>query len=101
MGKYIKSDKVAKDQQIEVGDLVRIHQKIYEDDKTRIQIFEGTVLAIKNRQENAMLMVRKMSEDKVAVERIYPLNSPHIDKIEVKKKGNFRKSKLYYLRNSN
>lgn len=98
MGKYIKSDKVVKELEFKVGDVVRVHQKIYEDEKTRIQVFEGTVIAIKNRGDNTSFTVRKMSEDKVAVERIWPLFSPHIDKIEIKKKGDYRRSKLYYLR---
>lgn len=99
MGKYVKSDKITKNQELTVGDLVRVHQKIYEDEKTRIQVFEGTVIAVKNRGENRTITVRKLSEDRVYVERIWPLNSPHIEKIEVKKKGEYKKAKLYFLRN--
>jgi len=85
-----------------VGDIVRVHQKIKEDSKSRIQVFEGVVLGIRGREENKTFMVRKMVGD-IAVERIWPLNSPSIDKIEVKSKikGKVRRSKLFYLRKSN
>ncbi|MBI3385218.1 50S ribosomal protein L19 [Candidatus Gottesmanbacteria bacterium] len=97
--RYAKSDKItSKEQTLTVGDLVRVHQKIYEEEKTRIQVFEGTLIAVKNRGENRTITVRKMSYDKVAVERIWPLDSPHIDHIEVKKKGDYRRAKLYFLR---
>lgn len=83
------------------GDLVRVHQKIKEDEKTRIQIFQGTVLAIKGRGENKTFTVRKMVGD-VAVERIWPVLSPNIEKVEVKSKPKkrVRHSKLYMLRNT-
>ncbi|MBI4078854.1 MAG: 50S ribosomal protein L19 [Candidatus Levybacteria bacterium] len=82
------------------GDTVRVHQKIQEDDKTRVQVFEGVVLAIKNRGENKMFTVRKVVGD-VAVERIWPVFSPNIEKVQVKAhpKHRIRRSKLYYLRN--
>lgn len=87
------------------GDLVRVHQKIKETDKkgeekTRIQVFEGTVLAIKNRGENKMFTVRKTVGD-VAVERIWPVFSPVLEKVEVKEysRRKVRRAKLYYLRN--
>ncbi len=82
------------------GDLVRVHQKIKEDDKTRIQVFEGTVISIKGRGENKTFMVRKMVGD-IAVERIWPLMSPNIAKVEVKAKAKekVRRAKLYFLRN--
>lgn len=99
MGKYLKSDKITKNHELKTGDIVRVHQKIYEDNKTRIQIFEGTVIAIKNTGDSKSITVRKISEDKIAVERIWSVNSPHIEKIEVKKKGNYNKAKLYFLRN--
>lgn len=99
MGKYLKSDKIiTKNNELEVGDLIRVHQKIKEDEKTRIQVFEGIVISINNRGAGKSITVRKLSTDKVAVERIWPLNSPHIEKIEVKKKGDFRRAKLYFLR---
>jgi large subunit ribosomal protein L19 len=81
------------------GDLVKVHQKIQEGEKTRIQIFEGVVLAIKGRGENKMYTVRKMVGD-VAVERIFPVGSPSIEKVEVKahSKNPVRRAKLYFLR---
>ncbi len=94
MGRFIKNDKV----EFKVGDVVRVFQKIYEEEKTRSQVFEGIVIALKNRGENKMFTVRKISSDKVAVERMWPVNSPHIEKIEVKKQVEYRRAKLYYLR---
>ena len=81
-----------------VGDKVKIYQKIQEAEKTRAQIFEGIVLAIKGEGENKMFTVRKIAEGGVGVERIWPLNSPWIEKIKVIKKGVVRRAKLYYLR---
>ena len=98
MGKYAKSAIITNHQEMTVGDTVRVFQKIYEEGKTRSQVFEGVLLSINNRGENKSFTVRKISYDKVAVERIWPLNSPHIEKIEVKKKGKFHKAKLYFLR---
>lgn len=81
------------------GDIVRVHQKITEGDKTRTQVFEGTVLGIKGRGENKTFTVRKLVGD-IAVERIWPVQSPNIEKIEVKAhpKQRVRRAKLYYLR---
>ncbi len=82
------------------GDIVRVHQKINEDEKTRIQIFEGVVLGIKGRGENKSFTVRKVVGN-VAVERIWPLSSPNIEKVDVKahSKKKIRRAKLTYLRN--
>jgi len=81
------------------GDIVKVHQKIQEGEKTRTQIFEGVVLGIKGRGENKMFTVRKMVED-VAVERIFPVNSPSIEKVVLKahSKKKITQAKLYYLR---
>lgn len=81
------------------GDIVRIYQKIQEAEKTRTQVFEGTVLGIKGRGENKTFTVRKLVGD-IAVERIWPVQSPNIEKIEVKAhpKQRVRRAKLYYLR---
>lgn len=79
------------------GDNVAVHYKISEGDKTRIQVFKGDVIKIKGERATKMFTVRKMSNG-VGVERIFPLYSPHIDKIEVLKRGKVRRSKLYYLR---
>ncbi len=81
------------------GDTIRVHQKIQEGDKTRIQVFEGIVLAIKGRGENKSFTVQKMVGD-VAVERIWPVASPLIQKVEVKahSKKRVKRAKLYNLR---
>jgi len=79
------------------GDTVKIHYKIKEGEKERIQIFEGTVIAIKNKGLSKTFTVRKFSYG-VGVERIFPLYSPLISKIEVVKKGKVRRAKLYYIR---
>lgn len=83
------------------GDIVRVHQKISEGEKTRIQVFEGVVLSIKGRKGNQMFMVRKVVGD-VAVERIFPVDSPNIEKVEVKGKikDRVKHAKLYFLRNT-
>lgn len=86
-----------KDRPIRAGDLVRVHTKIKEGDKERVQIFEGVIIAIQGRGENKTMTVRREA-GRVGVERIWPLKSPSIVKIELKKYGNFRKSKLYFLR---
>ena len=83
---------------IRPGDTLKIHQKIKEGEKERIQIFEGIVIARKHGTGiSATITVRKIV-DGVGVERIYPMNSPSIEKIEVVRHGKVRRSKLYYLR---
>ena len=80
-----------------VGDTVRVHAKIIEGDKERIQVFEGAVIGRANGGNRATFTVRKISYG-VGVERIFPLHSPRIDKIEVVSHGRVRRAKLYYLR---
>jgi large subunit ribosomal protein L19 len=80
-----------------VGDTVRVHVKIKEGDKERIQVFEGVVIARHNGDLRSSFTVRKISFGQ-GVERIFPLHSPVIDKIEVARKGKVRRAKLYYLR---
>jgi large subunit ribosomal protein L19 len=80
-----------------VGDDVRVHVKIKDGDKVRIQVFEGTVIAIKGGGASASFMVRKTSFG-VGVERIFPVHSPSIEKVEVKVRHSVRRAKLYYLR---
>lgn len=79
---------------------MKVYQKIKEGDKTRTQIFEGMVIGIKGREENKSLTVRRIGAALVGIERIFPLMSPTIDKIQVVKKGGqgVRKAKLYYTR---
>lgn len=83
--------------QFQPGDTVNIHYKVSEGNKERIQQFEGVVIADRGRGANKSFTVRKISYN-VGVERIFPLFSPHIAKIEVKKRGKVRRAKLYYLR---
>jgi len=86
------------DQTVSVGDSVRVHQEIVEGEKKRVQIFEGIVIAIKNRGLNKSFTVRKIGANSVGVEKIFPVAMPSINKIEVKRQGDVRRSKLYYLR---
>jgi len=79
------------------GDSVKIHVKIKEGDKERIQVFEGTVIRKRKGYTRSSFTVRKVSYG-VGVERIFPLHSPIIDKIEVLQRGRVRRAKLYYLR---
>ena len=80
------------------GDTLKVHVKITEGDKQRIQIFQGVCIKRVNRGLGSSYTVRKMSGD-IGVERIFPLHSPSIDKIEVLRVGKVRRAKLYYLRN--
>ncbi len=86
------------EQKINVGDSVRVHQEIVEGNKKRVQIFEGIVIAIKNREFNKSFTVRKIGANNIGVEKIFPLAMPSIKKIELKRQGDVRRSKLYYLR---
>ena len=80
------------------GDTINVHYKIKEGNKERIQQFQGTVMAINNRNSNGeSFTVRKVSGD-IAVERIFPILTPNVEKIEVLRKGKVRRAKLYYLR---
>lgn len=83
---------------LRAGDTVRVHQKIQDKGKTRIQIFEGLVLARKHGDEpGATFTVRKVSGG-IGIEKIYPLYSPMIDKLEIVKRAKVRRAKLYYIR---
>jgi len=79
------------------GDTVRVHVKIKEGDKYRIQVFEGVVIAQKNNGISSTFTVRKVSFG-YGIERIFPLHSPIIEKLEVMKSGKVRRARLYYLR---
>ncbi|MBU8933869.1 MAG: 50S ribosomal protein L19 [candidate division Zixibacteria bacterium] len=79
------------------GDTLRIHVKIREGDKERIQVFQGTVISRRGGGTGETFTVRKMSGG-IGVERVFPLHSPNIDKIEKLRSGSVRRAKLYYLR---
>ena len=79
------------------GDTVRVHVKIREGDKERTQVFEGVVIRRRNGGSNGSFTVRKISYG-VGVERIFPLGSPSVEKVEIKSRGHVRRSRLYYLR---
>ncbi len=91
--KYLKSNIPA----LRAGDQVKVHTKIKEGDKERIQIFEGVIIAKHEGGPRGTFTVRKVSYG-VGVERIFPTHSPRIDKIEVVSHGDVRRSRLFYLR---
>lgn len=100
--KKIKEKKIKEEprviaQDIRPGDNVRVSHKIFEGDKERIQVFQGTVIQIRGDKDSKMVTARKMSRG-IGVERIFPLNSPIVTKVEVKKHAKVRRAKLYYLR---
>ncbi len=81
----------------EIGDTVRVHVRIIEGSKSRIQVFEGIVIAMKHGGVNETFTVRRTSYG-VGVERVFPVNSPIVEKVEVVRHGQVRRAKLYYLR---
>lgn len=83
--------------QFTAGDTVNVHYRVREGEKERIQQYEGVVISERGSGPNKTFTVRKMSSN-VGVERIFPLNSPFIAQIDVKRKGKVRRSKLFYLR---
>jgi large subunit ribosomal protein L19 len=83
--------------QFKVGDTVKVHFKIIEGKTERVQIYEGLVIAVKNSKVGKTFTVRKISYG-VGVERVFPLHSPRIVKVEVVRPGKVRRAKLYYIR---
>jgi large subunit ribosomal protein L19 len=81
----------------DVGDSVRVHTKVVEGDKERIQVFAGIVIGRRGRGLNENFTVRRISYGE-GVERVFPVNSPRVDRIEVERKGSVRRAKLTYLR---
>ncbi|MEZ0574866.1 50S ribosomal protein L19 [Halodesulfovibrio aestuarii] len=84
--------------EFKAGDTVKVHMRIIEGEKERIQIFQGAVIRVSNGTTNATFTVRKIS-DGVGVERVFPMHTPSIERIEVVQEGRVRRSRLYYLRN--
>ena len=82
---------------VQVGDTVRVHLRVKEGNRERIQVFEGTVIAKKHGGINETFTVRRISYG-VGVEKVFPLYSPVIEKVETVRKGKVRRAKLYYLR---
>jgi large subunit ribosomal protein L19 len=81
----------------DVGDTINVHARIVEGDKERIQVFQGVLISRKGRGIDEMITVRRIVDD-IGVERTWPINSPLIAKFEVVRRGDARRSKLYYLR---
>jgi large subunit ribosomal protein L19 len=96
--KKIESEQFRKDDaKFNVGDSVRVHTKVVEGDKERIQIFSGVVIGKRGTGLNETFTVRRISYGE-GVERIFPFHSPRVDKIEVERQGDVRRAKLTYLR---
>lgn len=83
--------------EISVGDTVKVHVRIQEGDKSRIQVFEGTVIAKKHGGISETFTVRRVAHG-CGIERVFPVHSPAVDKVEIVRKGVVRRAKLYYLR---
>jgi len=87
-----------KDTRFTIGDTIRVHQTFEESGKTRTQIFEGIVIAIRGHAGLKSFVVRKIASNNIGVEKIFPVESPTVTKVDVKKKGAVRRAKLYFLR---
>jgi len=103
MNKSVLFDKIESEQfrkeplKFNVGDTVRVHTKVVEGDKERIQIFSGIVIGVRGRGLNQTFTVRRISYGE-GVERIFPTHSPRVDKVEIEREGRVRRAKLTYLR---
>ncbi len=93
VSKYVKEDRP----EVSVGDTVRVHLKVKEGNRERIQVFEGTVIAKKHGGIEETFTVRRVSYG-VGVEKVFPVHSPAIEKVELVRRGKVRRAKLYYLR---
>ncbi len=95
---YLEMEQMRADiPEFKTGDTVKVHLRVREGDKERIQIFQGVVIKRKNNGLSSTFTVRKISFG-IGVERIFPLHSPFIEKIEVIRRGRVRRAKLYYIR---
>ncbi len=92
-----KSSMKAETPEFSVGDTVKVHVKIKEGDKSRIQVFEGTVIAKKHGGINETFTVRRVAHG-CGIERVFPLHSPVVEKVDIVRYGKVRRAKLYYLR---
>lgn len=94
---HFTKEQITANYDFSIGDTIRVFVKIKEGERERVQAFEGTVIAKKHGGIAETFTVRRVSYG-VGVERVFPINSPNIDKIEVIRKGKIRRAKLYYLR---
>jgi len=95
----IKEENEKKDiPELSIGDSVKVHVKIKEGDKERIQLFAGTVIAKKGKGPSSLFTVRRVAAHGVGVERVFPVNSPAVAKVEIASSAKVRRAKLYYLR---
>jgi len=84
--------------EIRPGDTVRVHTRIVEGDRERVQVFQGTVIRVRKGGANASFTVRRIAAHGIGVERTFPLTSPRLEKVEVLRHGHVRRARLYYLR---
>ena len=94
MAAYFQFDQ----QTISVGDTIAVHQEVNEGNKKRTQVFEGIVIATGGREQGKTFTVRKIASNNVPVEKIFPVRLPSLQKITLKRQGDVRRAKLYYLR---
>ena len=97
MQAFTEKYKKAEPPVVEVGDTIRVHLKVKEGNRERIQVFEGTVIAKKHGGIEESFTVRRISYG-VGVEKVFPVHAPSVEKIEVVRHGKVRRAKLYYLR---
>lgn len=96
--KLIENESIKADKpKLTIGDVVKVHVKIKEGEKERIQVFEGTVISQKHGGVQETFTVRRISHG-CGIERVFPIHSPNVDKVEVVRNGKVRRAKLYYLR---
>jgi large subunit ribosomal protein L19 len=84
--------------ELQSGDTVRVHTRIVEGDRERVQVFQGTVIRLRGGNVNANFTVRRIASDGIGVERTFPLHSPRVEKVEVVRHSRVRRAQLYYLR---
>jgi large subunit ribosomal protein L19 len=84
--------------ELQSGDTVRVHTRIVEGDRERVQVFQGTVIRLRSGGVNANVTVRRIASDGIGVERTFPLHSPRVEKVEVVRHAKVRRAQLYYLR---